>query len=281
MKVFISWSGQVSRSVALALRDWLPYVLNAIDPYVSSEDIDKGSRWSNQIARELDSSNFGIICVTKDNMDAPWLNFEAGALAKSFESGRVTPFLLGITPADIQGPLSQFQATSPDHEDVEKLVRALNNVCEHPISDERISETVAVWWPKLEKVLTSIASQEPAPAASRRELRDIMEEVLTISRATQRTLAASSNEHTQAEAEFIKHLVWPKLRRDSELEAQQEVIAILREIGVEEYDVQLLGNYLVITIPHKTALPVEQTLEIQKSAEKAGLEVKIARLRDR
>jgi hypothetical protein len=89
MKVFISWSGQTSHRVAVTLRDWLPSVIQSIQPYVSSEDIDKGARWSSDIAGELHASTYGLICLTKDNINAPWINFEAGALGKSIDKARV------------------------------------------------------------------------------------------------------------------------------------------------------------------------------------------------
>ena len=50
MKVFLSWSGELSHKVALAFREWLPNVIQSIEPYVSSEDIDKGARWSAEMA---------------------------------------------------------------------------------------------------------------------------------------------------------------------------------------------------------------------------------------
>src|SRR4051794_33907999 len=109
MKVVISWSGQLSHGVALALRDWLPSVIQSIEPFVSSEDIDKGARWSSDIPKELEDSSFGILCIPTQNLDAPWVNFEAGALSKSLERSRVAPFLFGVDRTDVKGPLLQFQ----------------------------------------------------------------------------------------------------------------------------------------------------------------------------
>jgi hypothetical protein len=73
MKVFISWSGDKSRNVAVALRDWLPSVINGIQPFVSSKDIHAGTRWQQEIADQLDTTNFGVVCVTKENQLSPCL----------------------------------------------------------------------------------------------------------------------------------------------------------------------------------------------------------------
>lgn len=71
MKVFLIWSGEISHRVACALRDWIPSVLPFVEPWLSSEGIDKGARWSAAIAAQLRATEFGIICVVPDNLAEP------------------------------------------------------------------------------------------------------------------------------------------------------------------------------------------------------------------
>lgn len=59
VKVFLSWSGIKSREVALVLRDWLPLVMNSVEPFVSAKDIYAGTRWQSEISTQLESTNFG------------------------------------------------------------------------------------------------------------------------------------------------------------------------------------------------------------------------------
>jgi hypothetical protein len=66
MKVFISWSGQKSMQIGKILYDWLPVVHQNIKPYMSAE-IDKGTRWASSVADELESCNFGLLCMTPEN----------------------------------------------------------------------------------------------------------------------------------------------------------------------------------------------------------------------
>ena len=83
MDVFISWSGQRSRAVAEALKKYLPMIVNDLNPWLSSTDIDKGSRSSEEIAVALTNAKAGIICLTPNNLKEPWILFEAGAIAKT------------------------------------------------------------------------------------------------------------------------------------------------------------------------------------------------------
>src|SRR5947208_7189195 len=69
-----------------------------------------GERWSGEVAQQLEAADVGIVCVTRDNQSAPWLNFEAGALAKKLESSRVIPLPINLKPSEVQQPLGQCQA---------------------------------------------------------------------------------------------------------------------------------------------------------------------------
>ncbi len=101
--VFISWSGERSRHVPEALRAWLPMVLQASKPFMSKRDIDKGSRWHVELAKALEVTKVGIICLVPENQTASWLLFEAGALSKTVDRGtRVCTYLLAeLKPQDV------------------------------------------------------------------------------------------------------------------------------------------------------------------------------------
>lgn len=195
MKVFLSWSGDSSHKVALVLRDWLPSVIQSIEPYVSSEDIDKGARWSTDIASELADSSYGILCVTKDNLHAPWLTFEAGALSKTMDKSFVSPFLFNIKRAEVNGPILQFQSTIFEKDDVKKLLISLNKAgTEEQLTSERLDNALEVWYPNLEEKLNALLSTLPpeenanTPKKIDKFSNEILEEILDLSRVNQKLL---------------------------------------------------------------------------------------------
>jgi hypothetical protein len=191
MKVFISWSGRQSHQVAIALRDWLPSVLQIVEPYVSSEDIDKGARWSTDISKELEDASFGIICVTPENLEAPWVNFEAGALSKSLDRSRVAPFLFAVDRTAVQGPLLQFQSTLIEESDVKKLLQSINRACEdHALDESRLVEIFEVWWPHLKTRLDELQKARPKTKSPDRPTDDVLAEILELARGQQKLLSS-------------------------------------------------------------------------------------------
>ena len=181
MKVFLSWSGETSRAIAEALRDWLPKVIQAVVPWMSAVDIEKGARWSSDIAAELEQTSFGILCLTADNRDAPWIHFEAGALSKTLQNTLVCPYLFDLEPTDLTGPLVQFNATRANKKDTQRLVLSINDAQETPLTQLNIEESFEVWWPKLEECLRDLAVA-PLQAKPKRPEREILEEILDLVR---------------------------------------------------------------------------------------------------
>lgn len=184
MKVFISWSGDKSKAVAELLDEWLQCVLQAVDPWMSSRDIDRGSLWFSEITGQLQDTCTGIICITKSNKDKPWILFEAGAIAKGLSTSRVCTLLIDLLPTDLKDPLAQFNATIPNREGMWQLTRTLNTCMQEKALKEQILEKVFnTYWPQFEAQFTEIVkmNEEPIPIEKRSE-DDILGEILTISR---------------------------------------------------------------------------------------------------
>lgn len=161
MKIFISWSGSLSKQMALNLRKWLPQVIQSLKPFVSDEDIRKGKRWSSEIAEELDKGAFGIICVVPENLTEPWINFEAGALSRNIETGYVAPLLFGLSSVQLSShPLGQFQCTEFNQTDMEKLLASINESNPSGQLDPSILNTSFIrCWPELELKFQSLKNE--------------------------------------------------------------------------------------------------------------------------
>ena len=180
MKVFISWSGPRSRAVAELLNDWIKCVLQATRPWLSTRDIDRGALWFSEIHDQLKDTSVGIICLTQENRNRPWILFESGALAKGLSSNRVCTFLIDLKPSDLEDPLAQFNHTLPERGSVWELIRTLNNCLSANALDERILEQVFdTYWKQFEtKFATALEKNPPTEKAEPRPKEDILAEIL-------------------------------------------------------------------------------------------------------
>ncbi len=184
MKVFISWSGVKSKAVGDLLDEWLQCVIQAIDPWISTRNIDRGALWFTEITTQLNDTSIGIICLTKDNINKPWILFEAGALAKGLNSSRVCTLLIDLEPSDIQDPLAQFNHTLPNKDGIFNLVMTLNTYLgETALKEKVLSSVFDIYWPVFEEKFKQIISENPKEEEE--EIRtddDILKELLSISR---------------------------------------------------------------------------------------------------
>jgi hypothetical protein len=177
MKVFISWSGRQSRALAQILREWIALAVPSVEPWTSESDIEAGDRWAQTVAAELAASDIGILCLTKENISAPWLLFEAGALAKTLERSRVIPLLLDVNVREVIGPLAQFQAVRVEKAGLWEVVSAINGASLTPMPDSRLRQLFEALWPRFELRTAAIPHSAPLPLP--RPAADILEELVT------------------------------------------------------------------------------------------------------
>jgi hypothetical protein len=184
MDVFISWSGDRAKYVAGCLHIWLKQVIQAIRPWLSSADILAGARWNPEIAKHLSNTKFGIICVTPENLDSPWLTFEAGALAKTIdEKTFVCPYLIDLEEIDPQHPLSQFQCKRTNENDTYEVVRSMYfalraSNTELDLTEPQVRDAFDQWWPKLDEQLQNIPIKPSGQIEKNQP--DAINEVLTL-----------------------------------------------------------------------------------------------------
>ncbi|KQS57814.1 hypothetical protein ASG36_14580 [Geodermatophilus sp. Leaf369] len=192
MKVFISWSGPESKQIAEALREWLPEMFEAVDPYMSAQDNGAGVRWSTVIAEQLEESSFGILCCTPSNLGAPWLNFEAGALSKTVATARVVPLLHDLSPGDVGSPFSEFMAVRDDEDGVWETVKAINNSLDTSRDEPALRRAFVRTWPELKVKLDAVAAPTATVTSPKREDRELLEEILELLRAQANDRASQS-----------------------------------------------------------------------------------------
>lgn len=181
----MGWSGKKSKETAELLREWLDLVLHNVVLFMSSEDIAAGTVWFSEIAKNLDESNVGIICLTKENLQSDWVLSEAGALSRHIGRRRLCVLLIDLDPVDVTPPLSEFQLCTIRKEDMYKLLYSLNQVLgDKSLSEPKLKKTFTTWWPEFEQKSTKIIKNAPANKAKseKRSDRKILEELLGLSR---------------------------------------------------------------------------------------------------
>lgn len=178
MRIFASWSGERSKAAALGLKSLLQDLFeDAVQVFVS-DHISPGEAWAQRLGTELEQSEYGILCLTQENFQAPWLLFEAGAIAKKFGTSRVVPYLIDeLPPASERSPLAQFQHVRADHEGTHRLVETINSIRESPKPMDRLERSFAKWWPDLEQTLKGLQASNQAQPVIRSE-RELLETIL-------------------------------------------------------------------------------------------------------
>lgn len=183
MKVFISWSGPRSKAIATTLYGWLPQVIQAVEPWMSAHDIPQGTWWRNELFTELSKATFAVVCLTPENLAAPWLHFEAGVIARELfqkNTAAVCTYLLGLSHADVKGPLAEFQHTVATEEDTRKLVLDINKLQDKPLKEAVLTTAFNDAWPRLRDAIATVGKQGSSDsiATAKRDPNEMIAEVL-------------------------------------------------------------------------------------------------------
>lgn len=214
MKVFISWSGDKSKKVGLLLSNWIPFMFQTVQPWLSFEDIGLGTRWYLELSKALEETKFAIICLTKENVTSPWINFEAGSLSKSIEESYVIPYLIDLDVDEFNGPLKFFQATTCSKEGTFNLIKQISKGNEFNFRKEQDLEYVFnTFWPDFEARLNEILT---LPEIKQRASHD--QEIYTDDKTRELNDIIYAFEHFHSNPEGIFYIGETLLRCDSFVE---------------------------------------------------------------
>ncbi len=192
--VFISWSGDVSKRIALVVQDWLSTTVQASSPFVSDKDIDAGDRGIEEIGNQLDRIKTGIICLTNQNQANPWINFEAGNLSKRFaDKAYVMCLLFDLEPGQVRFPLATFQNGPINEEYMARVARTVNKGLGNPLTEAKLASMFKLTWPILAQAMEKIRgwnSQQVMGAVEPvRTPQDMFEEIVVAIREQSTILA--------------------------------------------------------------------------------------------
>lgn len=156
MKIFLSWSKDLGKEIAEILNEVFPTIIQDLQ-FFYSPDIEKGADWDKKITEALETCQFGIIIITSESKNEPWLNYEAGAIALKLENEKTATFAVDLAASDIQRPLAKFQLTMFNREDIFKLIQTLNNTLIKNnglyLSESRLKQAFEDKWNLLNKTI--------------------------------------------------------------------------------------------------------------------------------
>jgi hypothetical protein len=154
MRIFICWSGVRSGKLATELGDWLPTVIEGLEPPFISFRIGPGKQWQEEIGNALRSSGAGLVCVTPESLDSHWIHFEAGALANAVHKRPL--FLYSYRVARLTDPLQAYQARATTRDGTWDIVRTIAGAMKGEAVDVPLEEKFNQEWPRLARVISGL-----------------------------------------------------------------------------------------------------------------------------
>lgn len=167
MSVFISWSGLASQKIAEALKELIGVTVQSSRPWMSKQDIAAGADWSQEVSENLRRSTFGVIALTPENFEKPWIAYEAGALGEQAHrlGGLVCPMVFGMDVDAVRYPLKRFQCKTLEKGDVADLIKSINAAGKDPLHESVWRRALDGQWAAFQSALDAVELSGPKPKA--------------------------------------------------------------------------------------------------------------------
>jgi hypothetical protein len=154
VRVFLSWSGERSKALAMALEESIGTLSDRIEPWISDE-LEPGVEWASALIPQIQQARFAILCLTNRNMTAPWIAFETGAYYTSPLREGVIPFLLDIDADELPFPIGLFQSLKADWKGTKALLTRLGRLVD--LDADAVEERMVTGiWPQLHDRIDAI-----------------------------------------------------------------------------------------------------------------------------
>jgi hypothetical protein len=167
--VFISWSGEPSKTLARLFYEWLPTVVQTTTCFYSQKSMNKGASWWPELNRQLRKATVGVFFITKENAkNCPMMMYEAGAIGGR-ENCHVCTVLVDLTEDELCQPYPFFQCTVFGYDDFLQLVKTINSAKMEPLVENALEGTFRSVWPEFKQEWEQALQNYKARTLSKRE----------------------------------------------------------------------------------------------------------------
>jgi hypothetical protein len=164
---FLSWSGNLSHKVIEYIKNEIldNIFKNKIETFISSE-MGISSIADKTIFTKLTKSDFGIACITSENIEKPWVLFECGGLINKLENNRLYVITVDVNTEMLKrlnDPLLRIQVGQLN---MDGFVNLINQICKEVLKIDAANYLNLLYqkWDKFEHDLKVIVKKnEPLP----------------------------------------------------------------------------------------------------------------------
>ena len=160
--------------------------------------------WRKVLAEACQEADFGIVCLTRDNIYNPWIHFEAGAIFRDFDKPRVIPVVLG--QEKVQQPFSDLQVCQADRDGIFRVLERMAEATPDKLA--RCRKLHERFWEDLERsferAMEEIVKNPPPPPPQKEILQEVLGHVRELSKRLDMDTSDLSNKAIQGLLESVE-----------------------------------------------------------------------------